>query len=466
MSPIVPLVLCGGSGSRLWPMSRLDRPKQFQPVSHHSPRTYFQSTVERHRVSGFGEPIVVTGIDQAPTAKRQMADLGCPVQILTEPLARNTGPAVLAAALLARQQDPETLLLTVPSDHVIDGDLNGPVLAMRAVAKAGYIVCFGVEPRYAETGYGYMIKGEALPGLKDSYRVEKFVEKPNTQQANALLKTGRAYWAAGISLFRADVLCDEYQRLDPKTYKAVHQAITAAAPTDLGLNLEKTGFEKAQKRPTEQVIFEHSDRLVLAPLQIKWTDIGAWNTLHGSKTPNPEGNVTQGDVIALDTQNSLIQSQDRLVAVVGMSDLIVIDTPDALLVTDKAHAQSVKSVVEFLKQNHRTEFKTGHASEDLLQNAPAIDHKALPLTVAPHAKRTLPVCTAPGAYLVVLAGNCRCVKHRAARHLKPGQILPLTGPTGWQVENRSAEILQALMILPASKPAGTKANSSVAQNYA
>ena len=356
---IYPLVLCGGMGSRLWPMSRVEQPKQFQPVQGKGSLSYFQTTLQRHRGGVYKPPIIVTSAGQTQLVARQMRDLQLTGSVIAEPMGRNTGPAVLAAALSIIAEDPEAQLLVLPSDHIITGDLNATVVAMQQAADNGRIVLFGVLPAYPEIGYGYIVDGGGYTNYPGLHRVETFVEKPPYERAQALISGGYSYWASGISLFRADVLIEEFHRFEPETFYAVSAAVSAGKMINGALHLEETSFVKAKSEPTERLVFERSTAVALAPARdIQWDDVGAWNAVQKISTRNEHGNVINGDVFALDTQNSLIQSDSRLVAVIGLRDMIVVDTPDALLVMNRDHAQSVKQVVEHLKGMNRPEVST------------------------------------------------------------------------------------------------------------
>ncbi|MEM9640116.1 MAG: sugar phosphate nucleotidyltransferase [Pseudomonadota bacterium] len=370
MSVIYPLVICGGNGTRLWPVSRKQSPKQFQRVGPANSLTFFQAAMQRHRVPAFGRPCVVSSIDHAGTVASQLAQIQCDAQVIHEPMGRNTGPAVLAAALQLLTQDPAALMLVVPADHVIEGDLNKTILDMAEAAKRGHIITFGITPRYAETGFGYITDGGTtdIPGL---HIVDRFVEKPPKPEAQALVDSGTAYWASGLSMFAAATIVEEYRRFDPETVLAVEQALLRAVPVATGLVLEAESFGRATSAPTESMVFEKTERIALAPLNVSWSDVGSWTAMYGISPANADGNVLQGDVVAVDTNNSMVRSSDRLVTVVGMSDVIVIDTPDAVLVTRMGHDQNVKAVAEQLKAEKRPEVEkhtaTAHAWGDFEQ---------------------------------------------------------------------------------------------------
>ena len=362
---ITPVVLCGGMGSRLWPMSRIDQPKQFQPTHGKGSMTYFQATLQRHRGPDFTQPIVVTNANQAALVHRQLDDLQLHGQVIGEPVGRNTGPAVLAAALAAHRQDRDALILVLPSDHMIKGDLNRIIRAMRPAAADGRIVSFGVVPTYPETGYGYLTDGGAVADYPGLHKVAQFVEKPGHDHAQRLIDAGGAFWASGISLMRAATLIEEFRRLDPVTHAAVTAALDGAEMRTLGIVLEEKSFRRAANEPTERQVFERTPAIALAPLHgVEWDDVGAWNAVYKIAERDQDGNVLHGDVIAMNTQNSLVQSETRLVAVIGMQDTVVIDTPDAVLVTKRSNSQDVKQLVDRLKACKRREVHT-HTTREM-----------------------------------------------------------------------------------------------------
>ena len=355
MTRVYPLIICGGNGTRLWPVSRTQSPKQFQKVGEAESLTFFQSAVERHRGEGYEAPVIVSALRHRETIAAQLSEIGVTASVIHEPMGRNTGPAVLAAAIDLMARDPEALMVVVPADHVIDGDINSTIMAMRAPAVGGKIITFGIKPRYAETGFGYITDGGpdfAFPGLRT---VERFVEKPPTRKARLLVESNIAYWASGISMFSAATIIAEYRKFDPATVSAVELAVAQAMRAPDGLELNADLFAMAVSAPTESMVFEKTRVIALAPLDVNWSDVGSWTAMYGISKSNEQGNVLQGDVIAVETTNSMVRSTSRLVTVVGMKDVIVIDTPDALLVTRVGHCQSVKKVAEYLRGHKRSE---------------------------------------------------------------------------------------------------------------
>lgn len=373
---IVPVVLSGGMGTRLWPMSRVRQPKQFQPIDGVGGQSFLQATILRHQGEGFAPPLVVASALEREILFDQLAAIGSRATFIGEPVGRNTGPAVLAAALMLAETDPGALLLVLPSDHVIEGDMNGPVQAAAHAADAGRIVLFGIVPRHPETGFGYISAGDPVAGHDGLSHVQSFIEKPDLECATALVAAGGTYWASGISLMRADVLIEEFARFEPDTLAAVRAALAGAETTEWGPILEKDAFSGAKDEPTERQVFERTDRVCVQPLDVEWSDVGAWPAVHSLGEKTRDGNVQSGSVVTLETRDSLIRAGDKLVAVVGMEGVIVVDTPDALLVTNHANAQKVKEAVSELKRHRRaevfshadveTQVERGHVHEEVL----------------------------------------------------------------------------------------------------
>ena len=363
MTNIYPLIICGGNGTRLWPVSRTQSPKQFQRVGDATSHTFFQAAVERHSAPGYQAPWIISSIRHRDTVAAQLAEIGRTAQVIHEPMGRNTGPAVLATAYALLARDPAALMVVVPADHVIEGDLNRSVMAMADAAAQGHIITFGIKPRYAETGFGYITDGGPMVDHPGLHHVDRFVEKPPLRKARLLVESEIAYWASGISMFAAATIIAEYEKYDAASATAVRLAVARGKPAPDGLELHPEFFAAATPGPTESIVFEKTDKIAMAPLDIDWSDVGSWTAMYGISKSNPQGNVLQGDVVAVETTNSMVRSTSRLVTLVGMKDVIVIDTPDALLVTRVGHCQSVKKVAEYLKSGARIEAEQHQAEK-------------------------------------------------------------------------------------------------------
>ncbi len=352
---IYPLILCGGSGTRLWPISRTRSPKQFQRVGGKDTLTFFQSAIKRHEGPDFHPPVIVTSLRHRGTVINQLRNIQAEHQLICEPMGRNTGPAVLAAAHTLHGRDPNAVILVIPADHVIDGDINSTIVEHIDAARAGNIITFGIKPRSPETGFGYICKGPELEGFAGLNLVSHFVEKPDEETAEGLIANEGATWASGLSMFSAKTMIDEYQMNDLETASYVARSVMGASPFPEALYLDADDFSQAASKPTEKAVFERSEAMCTVTLDCNWSDVGSWAAMHEVSKPDENGNVLQGDVIAVDTKNTMVRSEGRLVSVIGLEDVVVVDTSDALLVTVRDKSQNVKDIVEELKRQARPE---------------------------------------------------------------------------------------------------------------
>lgn len=351
-----PVVLSGGSGTRLWPLSRQDRPKQF--LSLIGERSLFQETVLRAaRVKGARAPIVVCSDAHRFMVGEQLQDIDLRAgAILLEPVARNTAPAIALAALQALQTDADAMLLVLPADHLIEDEtaFRAAVDAARALAHEGWLVTFGITPDHAETGYGYIRRGE---GLSDAgFKVARFVEKPDHATAQAYVASGEYAWNSGMFLLRADAFLAALADHAPAILDAA-RAAHAGAQADLDFTrIDADAFAASPSDSIDYAVMERTDRAAVVPVSCGWSDIGSWSSLWSVAERDAHGNRFDGDVIAVDTRDSLIRAADgRLVATLGVDDLVVVDTPDATLIARKDRVQDVKRVVEALQRDGRSE---------------------------------------------------------------------------------------------------------------
>lgn len=449
MTPITPLIICGGNGTRLWPVSRTMSPKQFQKVGEDDSLTFFQAAVQRHRGEGYGAPCIVSSVRYSQTVAEQLSDIGCDADVILEPMGRNTGPAVLAAAMRLYARDEDALMVVVPADHVINGDVTPTVMAMVEPAKAGHIVTFGIKPRYAETGFGYITDGGPILDFPGLHRVERFVEKPPTRKARRLVESDIAYWASGISMFAARTIIEEYAKFDPDTVVAVRAALAGGEQRNTGFVLNEARFGEAAAEPTESVVFERTKKIALAPLAVDWSDVGSWTAMYGISKANHQGNVLQGDVIAVESSNSLVRSTSRLVTLVGMSDVIVIDTPDALLVTKIGQCQSVKKIAESLRSANRVEAEKHVAApqtDSAVQVSTMIKSDSiemLSISLVPGARHAL----GSGAQrdIMVVKGALSLLEAGVRRPLGEGQRTELLNGTPAELINTSAEPVEVVL---------------------
>jgi len=351
-SPIIPILLAGGAGTRLWPVSRDALPKQFLPLV--GERSTYQETLARVRDPMFGAPIVITGPNFHFFAKRQAEDIGVDATVVIEPLRRDSAPAIAAATAVARKRDPDAVVLALAADHII---LDAPqfratCLAGRAGADAGRIVTFGIKPSEPKTSFGYILPGQAIAGAVRA--VERFVEKPDAATAARYVKDGYL-WNSGNFLFRADVLLAELARLEPEMAKAVVASVDKAT-TDLGfLRLDPEAFARAPQQSIDYAVMEKTDRAAVVEGAFRWSDIGSWDALFDIAAQDADGNVLHGPTMTMDAHGCVVHSDGRLTAVLGVDDLVVVSTSDAVMVVPRARSQEVKELVAKLKAGKRAE---------------------------------------------------------------------------------------------------------------
>jgi mannose-1-phosphate guanylyltransferase/mannose-1-phosphate guanylyltransferase/mannose-6-phosphate isomerase len=354
MSKITPVILSGGSGTRLWPLSRTGRPKQLLSLT--APETMLQLTAQRVPPGErFGPPIVVANAAHADMIEQQLSAVGIDnATLILEPVGRNTAPAIAAAALAL---EPDAIMLVMPSDHVIQNvaAFRAAVEAARPLVEQGWLATFGITPDAPETGYGYIRRGpELAPGVA---RVESFVEKPDRATAEAYLATGEYSWNGGIFLFGASAYLDALKSYAPDILAPVKRAMDGAKREGHLLYPERHDFAASPSQAVDYAVMEKAEKVAVVPVEMGWSDVGSWDALHAISRCDENGNTHHGEVHAIDTSGCLIRSEGPVVAAVGVKDLIVIATPDAVLVMPRGESQEVKRAVEALK-------KEGHAVLD------------------------------------------------------------------------------------------------------
>ena len=353
--PVKPVILCGGSGTRLWPMSRRQLPKQFLTLV--SPdRSLLQDTVARANViSGGVDPIVVCNEEHRFLVADQLSAIKSNALQILEPVGRNTAAAVAVAAIACEAENP--VLLVLPSDHAI-GDIATFGNAVRQavlLADAGYLATFGIQPTRPETGFGYIVQGEPIAEVSGAFAIDRFVEKPPAREAGSLVSGGRAYWNSGMFAFRARHLIEEMSRFRPDILAAARESFDKATE-DLGfVRLNKEAFFSCPSEALDRAIMERTTRAAVVPAHFQWSDVGSWTALWEVAEKDVNGNAIRGDVSVQDTRNSLVFSERRLVATLGVENLVIVETADALLVADRARSQEVRDIVEGMQGTARTE---------------------------------------------------------------------------------------------------------------
>ena len=347
--PIVPVILSGGSGTRLWPMSRPEKPKQLLALN--AEETMLQLTALRTAGESFAAPIVVANAAHADMIDAQLAEVGmAPALVVLEPVGRNTAPAIALAALAVGGGDAP--LLVMPSDHVI-ADVAAFHAAIRAalpLVADGWLVTFGIAPDAPETGYGWIKVGEPLaPGV---HRVARFVEKPPLDAAEAMLASGDHVWNGGIFLFRADRFLEELRIHAPAILDAARASIDGGHREGTRLYPDPSAFAASPSDSVDYAVMERAERVAVVPVSMGWSDLGSWDALHAISEQDAAGNTAGGvgDVIALDTSNCLVRSDGIRIATVGVSDLIVVASGNDVLIVPRGRSQEVKTLLEAMKR--------------------------------------------------------------------------------------------------------------------
>jgi mannose-1-phosphate guanylyltransferase / mannose-6-phosphate isomerase len=354
---IHPVILSGGAGTRLWPLSRAAYPKQLLPLV--SERTLLQETAARNLSDvGFAAPLLICNEDHRFLVDEQLRQIGIePQAILLEPLARNTGPAIGAAALWLLARDPDALMLVQPSDHVVADTeaFHRAVMQGLAAAQAGRLVTFGVKPTRPDTGYGYIQTGKALAAADGVLTVDRFVEKPDRSTAERFLADGAFLWNSGIFLLSARAFLDELARINPTMLAACERAMQAGEEDLAFFRLDRAAFAEAPSLSIDHAVMEHTNRAAVVPVDMAWSDVGSWHALRDIGTADQAGNVLHGDVLAEKVTNSYIRSESRLVAAVGLDNVVIVATDDAVLVANADDAAQVSGLVATLKKRNRSE---------------------------------------------------------------------------------------------------------------
>jgi mannose-1-phosphate guanylyltransferase / mannose-6-phosphate isomerase len=348
ISPLIlPVILSGGTGTRLWPLSRESYPKQFWPLA--SDKTMLAETAARGSGAGFLPPMVVCNEAHRFLVAEQLRDRGA--SIVLEPIGRNSAPAIAAAALIAEETAPGAVLWFMAADSAI-GDvaaLQAALAKAAAAARAGAIVTFGMQPTAPETGYGYIETGEALTGSADVKRIARFVEKPDAAHAAQFVKTGRHLWNSGMFVATAATMLAELEAHAPEVLRGVRAAVAGASRDGDFIRLEAAAFTATPSISIDYAVMERTQKSAVVPASIGWSDIGSWAALWEIQPKDAAGNATHGPVALVDAKNCYVRSEGILTGVIGLEDAVVVVTDDAVLAMHRDHAQDVKKLVDQLK---------------------------------------------------------------------------------------------------------------------
>ncbi|MBL7003782.1 MAG: mannose-1-phosphate guanylyltransferase/mannose-6-phosphate isomerase [Gammaproteobacteria bacterium] len=350
---IVPVILSGGSGTRLWPLSRKLHPKQFIDLINDT--TLFQDAILR-LPKGVANPLIICNEEHRFLAAEQLRQIDKKSNgIILEPIGRNTAPAITLAALKFINNKEDPLLLVLSADHLIKNidAFHQAINVAEKLAKENKLVTFGIVPDKAETGYGY-IKAD-INNAADYYNIQSFVEKPNQEDAQKYLDSGNYLWNSGMFMFKASVYLHELEKFEPEILDSCKKSCQTEYKDKDFIRLNNNEFHQCPEQSVDYAVMEHTKDGVVVPLDANWTDIGSWDTLWDAKNKDKDGNVSEGDVILDEVKNTYTYSSNRLVSAIGVSDLVIVDTQDALLVADKKYSQNIKNIVNKLKNDGRSE---------------------------------------------------------------------------------------------------------------
>lgn len=406
---IYPVIMAGGTGSRLWPTSRQLNPKQFLPLT--GKQSMLQATIERLWGITHAAPILICNEQHRFLAAEQVRHLNQLPDILLEPVGRNTAPTIALAALHALGQEEDPVLLILAADHLIQREeaFHNAIGAAMPLAEAGRLVTFGIVPTHAETGYGYIQRGSPLGG--EGFSVARFVEKPELKTAKDYLVSEEYFWNSGMFMFRAKSYLEELERYEPEMLAACRQAM-GEGQRDLDfIRVGKQAFAACPEKSIDYAVMERTNRAAMVGLDAGWSDIGSWSALWDVSDKDIDGNVLHGDVLADTTSNTLVQSEHRLVATVGVEDLVVVETKDAVLVAHKDKVQNVKKIVARLDQasrcehvNHREVYRPWGVY-DTVDNGERYQVKRI--TVKPGAKLSVQMHHHRAEHWIVVSGTAK-----------------------------------------------------------
>lgn len=360
---ILPVIMAGGTGSRLWPLSRVLYPKQFLCLD--GKLTMLQATI--HRLQGIEceSPVVICNEQHRFIVAEQLRQMDkLTKNIILEPVGRNTAPAIALAALAATRSKPDghSLMLVLAADHVIQDEEAFRVAVHKALphAQNGKLVTFGIVPNKPETGYGYIHRGDVScdTDIVSAFKVAQFVEKPNLETAEAYVASGEYYWNSGMFLIRADRYLDELQKYRPDILAVCEKAMSVVDPDLDFTRVDEEAFMACPDESIDYAVMEHTQDAVVVPMDAGWSDVGSWSSLWDISRKSSEGNVVTGDVISYSTENSFLYSESGLLATIGVKDLVVVQTKDAVLVANRNSVQDVKKIVESIKAKGRREHHT------------------------------------------------------------------------------------------------------------
>lgn len=441
LNTIVPVILCGGSGTRLWPLSRTIHPKQLLPLVND--KSMLQNTLSR--VQGLlndSHPLVICNQEYRFLVAEQLRDMGISTSdIFLEPEGRNTAPAVTIAALHSSREEQDPILLVMPADHIITdtAEFEASIKAGAELAGRGYLVTFGVVPTKPETGYGYILKGDHLSSSQ-GFAVQRFVEKPDVIAAQRYIDSGDYLWNSGLFLFRASTFLQAMRRFAPDIYAASEKAASQII-IDLDYYRLNDQFLSIRSESIDFAVMEKADNIAVVPLKSDWSDVGSWDVLWQISEKDAHGNVTRGQVYTDRVSNSYLRADKRLLAVMGLSDIAVVETADAVLIAHKDNCQDIKTLVNALKSDNREEVNAHHCvyrpwgHYDSLSKT---DHYQIKhIVVKPGAKLSLQRHQHRSEHWVIIKGKATVTRGEERFELTENESVYIPAQTIHRIENNT-----------------------------
>ena len=435
----IPVIMAGGSGSRLWPLSRSMFPKQFLVLNDKNNLTMLQSTIERIDGMSTLEPIIITNEQHRFIVAEQLREYDIKSRIILEPAGTNTAPAIALAAFEAVKYGEDPILLILAADHVVlDKEAFQQSIKHALVqAELGYLVTFGIVPTSRETGYGYIHRGREID--KNAYKVEQFVEKPSLEIAEKYIASGDYYWNSGCFMFKASSYLNELKQFSPEIYDICEKATKKMLKDIDFIRVDENEFLKCPDDSVDYAVMEKTDKGIVVPMDAGWSDVGSWSALWDVSDKDQNQNSYRGDVIMKNTSNCYIYAPNKLVAAVGLDNIVIVDTKDAVLVADKSRVQEVKQVVEQLKgegrreyQEHREVYRPWGRSDAIGRGPRYIVNR---VTIKPGKSEELQVHYHRAEHWIVVSGTAKVTKDNEVRLITENQSIYIPVGVPHRVEN-------------------------------
>ncbi|QMV12959.1 mannose-1-phosphate guanylyltransferase/mannose-6-phosphate isomerase [Vibrio spartinae] len=446
----IPVIMAGGTGSRLWPLSRSAFPKQFLSLDTQNSLTMLQATLERLNGLSSYEPIIISNEEHRFIVAEQVRHFNYISQIILEPAGRNTAPAIALASFIAVEQGEDPVLLVLAADHIVKNvnAFQGAVKKALVQAENGKLATFGIVPDAPETGYGYIRRGNCLGD--DVFEVEAFVEKPDYEVAKKYLETEEYYWNSGCFMFKASTYLRELKKHSPDIYRCCREAVRDISYDKDFIRVSEEAFIKCPDDSVDYAVMEHTHDAVVVPMDVGWSDVGSWSALWEVSDKDPHGNVCFGDAILEGTDNCYIYAPNKLVAAVGLKDIVVVETKDAVLVADKNKVQEVKKIVEYLKLENRAEFREHREIYRPWGKSDAIDegdrYKVNRITVEPGKKQSLQMHYHRAEHWVVVSGTAKVTYDGNVKVITENQSLYIPIGMNHMIENPGKVPLELIEI--------------------